>query len=168
MAVKIQLRRDTSTNWTSSNPILSSGEMGVETDTLKMKVGNGSTSWSGLSYIGGTSSTGGDQIKSIAIPSPVASDVFTMFYTKSAMTLSKIESVVRGSSTPSASFSIRYATDRSTAGTEVVTGGITTTSTAGIGTTTFNSGTIPAGAFVWISITATSGTVDELAVSLLF
>jgi hypothetical protein len=43
MAVRIQLRRDTAANWTSNNPTLREGEIGIETDTLKMKVGNGSS-----------------------------------------------------------------------------------------------------------------------------
>jgi hypothetical protein len=47
---KIILRRDTASNWTSANPTLSGGEVGIETDTLKMKLGNGSTAWSSLSY----------------------------------------------------------------------------------------------------------------------
>ena len=42
MAIRIQLRRDTTTNWTTNNPILLPGEIGLETDTLKFKVGNGS------------------------------------------------------------------------------------------------------------------------------
>lgn len=48
---KIQLRNDTAANWTTSNPILLKGEMGVEIDTGKFKIGNGTTQWSGLAYI---------------------------------------------------------------------------------------------------------------------
>lgn len=47
---KILLRRDTASNWTSANPTLSGGEMGIETDTLKFKLGNGSTAWTSLNY----------------------------------------------------------------------------------------------------------------------
>ena len=47
----IQLRRDTASNWTSANPTLAQGELGVETDTSKIKVGDGSTAWSSLSYL---------------------------------------------------------------------------------------------------------------------
>jgi len=50
MATKIQLRRDTSANWTSLNPTLSAGEIGYETNTGKFKIGNGSTLWSALDY----------------------------------------------------------------------------------------------------------------------
>lgn len=48
----IQVRRDTAANWTSANPTLASGELGLETDTLKLKLGNGSTAWNSLSYVG--------------------------------------------------------------------------------------------------------------------
>ena len=51
---KIQIRRDTALNWTTANPILSSGEQGFETDTGKMKIGNGSSTWTALSYFAGS------------------------------------------------------------------------------------------------------------------
>lgn len=41
-SLRIQLRRDTAANWVSNNPILLSGELGIETDSLKFKIGNGS------------------------------------------------------------------------------------------------------------------------------
>lgn len=50
MADIIQLRRDTAANWTSANPILAQGEMGVETNTRKLKIGDGTTAWNSLSY----------------------------------------------------------------------------------------------------------------------
>ena len=50
MAVKIQLRRDTAANWTAANTVLALGEPGVETDTLKLKVGDGITAWTSLAY----------------------------------------------------------------------------------------------------------------------
>ena len=50
MATKIQIRRDTSSNWTSLNPILGAGEIGFETNTGKFKIGNGSSGWSALDY----------------------------------------------------------------------------------------------------------------------
>ena len=47
----ILLRSDTSTNWLDANPILAMGEAGYETDTHKLKIGNGTTNWEDLSYI---------------------------------------------------------------------------------------------------------------------
>jgi hypothetical protein len=55
MAVQIQFRRGTAAQWTSANPTLAEGEMGVETDTGNFKIGNGSLAWDDLSY-GGLSS----------------------------------------------------------------------------------------------------------------
>lgn len=51
MAVNILLRRGTAAEWTASNPILLEGEVGVETDTKKLKVGDGLTVWASLPYI---------------------------------------------------------------------------------------------------------------------
>lgn len=50
MAYRIVLRQDTSVNWNSNNPILLSGEFGYETDTNKVKFGNGISKWDELSY----------------------------------------------------------------------------------------------------------------------
>ena len=49
---KIQLRNGTAAEWTAKNPVLLKGEMGIETDTHKIKVGDGSTQWSELAYCG--------------------------------------------------------------------------------------------------------------------
>tara|TARA_R110000765_G_scaffold128689_1_gene226977 strand:- start:804 stop:1205 length:402 start_codon:yes stop_codon:yes gene_type:complete len=51
MADIIQIRRDTAANWTSANPTLAQGELGAETDTSKVKIGDGSTAWSSLGYL---------------------------------------------------------------------------------------------------------------------
>jgi len=51
MANKIQVRRDTTANWTSSNPTLSQGEIGYELNTGKIKIGTGTTAWNSLSYL---------------------------------------------------------------------------------------------------------------------
>jgi hypothetical protein len=69
MAQQIQLRRDSAADWTSNNPTLASGEIGVETDTGKLKIGDGATAWTSLAYFGssaGTVDTSG---------TPVANDI---------------------------------------------------------------------------------------------
>ena len=58
MSQQIQLRRGTALAWTTANPILALGEMGVETDTNRLKVGSGSATWTSLSYITGTGGSG--------------------------------------------------------------------------------------------------------------
>lgn len=49
---KIQLRNGTAAEWTTKDPILLKGEMGIEIDTHKIKVGDGKTAWSALAYCG--------------------------------------------------------------------------------------------------------------------
>ena len=49
--VRLQIRRGTASQWTSANPTLAAGEMGVETDTRKVKIGDGTTGWTSLNYI---------------------------------------------------------------------------------------------------------------------
>ena len=49
---RIQLKHGLAASWTEKNPVLLAGEMGIETDTLKMKVGDGTTNWSDLGYLG--------------------------------------------------------------------------------------------------------------------
>ncbi len=48
--VRIQVRRGTASQWTSVNPILAAGEMGVESDTNLFKFGNGTSTWTALAY----------------------------------------------------------------------------------------------------------------------
>lgn len=45
-----RIRRDTAANWTSANPVLKLGEPGLETNTRKIKYGDGSTAWNSLGY----------------------------------------------------------------------------------------------------------------------
>ena len=49
---RIQLRNDLAATWYSKNPVLNKGEIGIEIDTRKMKVGDGTTTWNALSYMG--------------------------------------------------------------------------------------------------------------------
>ena len=49
--VQMAQRTDTAANWTSANPILLLGELGHESDTDKLKIGDGSTNWNSLTYL---------------------------------------------------------------------------------------------------------------------
>ena len=59
MAVQIQFRRGTASQWQTANPQLAAGELGLETDTGKFKVGDGSTYWNQLGYSSGPSGADG-------------------------------------------------------------------------------------------------------------
>ena len=52
MAVQIQFRNDTAAAWTSADPVLAEGELGIENDTDQFKIGNGVDSWNDLAYGG--------------------------------------------------------------------------------------------------------------------
>jgi hypothetical protein len=47
----IKLRNGTAAQWTSTNPTLVKGELGIETDTNKFKFGDGTTAWTALPYV---------------------------------------------------------------------------------------------------------------------
>jgi len=75
MAIQIQFRRGTSTEWSNTgtaNPILAQGEMGIETNTNLFKIGNGILHWNDLPYGGiqgyvGSKGIQGPQGPSIAV-----------------------------------------------------------------------------------------------------
>lgn len=50
MADIIIMRRDTKANWATANPVLADGELGFETDTRRIKCGNGESNWNSLEY----------------------------------------------------------------------------------------------------------------------
>lgn len=49
--VKFQVRNDTAANWAATNPVLAAGEPGLETDTGRVKFGNGTSNWAALQYV---------------------------------------------------------------------------------------------------------------------
>lgn len=108
--------------------------------------------------------------RSITLETPTNAEKIALFFTTNGITISKLAAVLPGgSATPSVTYSIRYGTDISGVGTEVVTGGSTVTSiTTETTVTSFNSATIPAGSTVWLTTTAQSGTVPQLHVSVEF
>jgi hypothetical protein len=85
VVTQIQLRRGTAAQWTSANPTLAAGEFGFETDTNKLKCGNGSTAWTSLAYISndgditgvtaGTGLTGGGTSGSVTLAIDTATTV---------------------------------------------------------------------------------------------
>jgi hypothetical protein len=57
MPSRIQLRRGLASEWTTANPVLAEGEMGLELDTKLHKIGDGITNWINLQYSIGNKST---------------------------------------------------------------------------------------------------------------
>lgn len=50
VSARVTVRSDTAANWTSGDPVLLTGEIGWESDSTKLKVGDGATAWSLLGY----------------------------------------------------------------------------------------------------------------------
>lgn len=153
---RIRLRRGTAAQWAAANPVLALGEPGYETDTKRVKIGDGATAWAALAYF--------TTPKSITVAEPQGGDEFTLFFTEYPTTLSQVQAVVRGA-TPSVTYEIRFAADRSTAGTLAIVPATVTSTTNG-DTATIQNMPIPAGRYVWLRVTGVSGVVSELNVSL--
>jgi len=65
-------RYDTAANWTAENPTLLAGEIGVESDTGKIKIGTGATAWTSLSYSGLIPGSGVYPYSQLLMPSGTA------------------------------------------------------------------------------------------------
>lgn len=63
LKTQIQLRNDTAAKWASVNPKLAKGEIGIEIDTNKIKIGNGTDLWNALPYFGGELKVDGKSIQ---------------------------------------------------------------------------------------------------------
>lgn len=59
MPIQIQLRRGNASEWTAANPTLAEGEMGLEKDTGKFKIGTGTLAWNNLPYNSGATGASG-------------------------------------------------------------------------------------------------------------
>lgn len=53
MSTLIKLRRDTAANWAATDPVLQLGEPGYDTTNNELRIGDGTTAWSGLTPISG-------------------------------------------------------------------------------------------------------------------
>ena len=58
--IRVQHRRKSASSWRSSSEILLAGELGVESDTGKVKVGDGTSRFSSLQYLTGPKGEQGD------------------------------------------------------------------------------------------------------------
>ncbi len=102
----------------------------------------------------------------IEIENPSSSERLMWFRNYESTDIDEINAVLKGSSTPSVTFSIRYDADRSAVGTELLTAGRTVTSTTTGASFVPDVTTIPADVWVWIQTTAQSGTVEEIAIGM--
>jgi hypothetical protein len=74
----IKFRRGTASQWSTTNPVLAAGEMGLETDTRKFKFGNGTSQWNSISYASAGGSSGGGFF--VAETAPVGPNIGDIWY----------------------------------------------------------------------------------------
>ena len=102
--------------------------------------------------------------KSLTVAYPVAGDNLTLFYTQTSTTLTQVAAILVGTSTPSVTYSLKYAANRSAAGT-AATASTTVTSTTTASTATLQNMPIPANNFLWLEVSAISGNPTELSIT---
>ena len=107
--------------------------------------------------------------KSFSIINPNVDDTAIIFQTDRNLSITKMTGIVRGNTNPTINYRVMYGSDRSAAGTTVVSIGSTVTSTTtGNSVTSFNNSTPSADNFIWAYITGMAGTVDEFHLTLHF
>ena len=105
--------------------------------------------------------------RTIVVESPTAAENLGIGAFVDGYTITKVRAVLVGSATPSVTWNLKYATDRSAAGTLVWTVGKTTTGvTTGDTFTAFDNAAITADAWLWFLTTAKSGTVTQIEVTI--
>lgn len=94
-------RVDTSSGWQNKNPILEKGELGIESDTNYIKVGDGNTTWNSLSYVSSPSADdklGKDDTAKQAIADALGNDI-SKTYIKSLSANGTIITYTKGDGT---------------------------------------------------------------------
>jgi hypothetical protein len=108
--------------------------------------------------------TQGRMPKSATIVSPRVGDAITLFFAEINTTLRDVQAVVQGTS-PSVTFVLKKDENRSSPGTAATTPTAVTNTTTGQTVPIVNQ-PIFAGQYVWLEITAVTGTVSELSISI--
>lgn len=106
----------------------------------------------------------------IWLPIPEVGDRRILLRAPQASTLSRLDALLSGGSSPSVSVSLRSGTDASAAGTAITSSPVTISSTNGGSTTgtvitSFQSTTVPVDHWLWLDVIAVSGSPAGLTVS---
>ncbi|MCP9860288.1 MULTISPECIES: hypothetical protein [unclassified Cyanobium] len=105
----------------------------------------------------------------LSMPSPQVNDRRILLRAPQALTISRVDAVLSGGTSPSCSFSLRHGADVSAAGTAATTDPITVTSTTtGSAITSFQAPEIPAEHWLWLDVAAISGSPQALTVAVQF
>jgi hypothetical protein len=123
--------------------------------------------WSQLASLLGPPGPMAPQVVTIA--SPTAGATRLLLRAPHELTITRVDAVLTGGTSPSASFSLRHGADISGAGTTVTTDPITVSSTTtGQAIDSFQAATIPAEHWLWLEVTAVSGAPQALTVAVQF
>ena len=124
-------------------------------------------SWSQLASLLGPPGPMAPQVVTIA--SPTAGATRILLRAPQGLSISRVDAVLSGGSSPSVSFSIRHGADISASGTAVTTEPISVSSTTtGQAIDSFQAPEIPAEHWLWLEVTAVSGAPQALTVSVQF
>lgn len=117
-----------------------------------------------LASFGGDTTLG--RMKTISLILPAANDNASMFYTNSAITIANVTSVVSGTS-PVVNFTLCFGANRDGTSNTVIQANIACSNvTTGNVQTSFSNNTIAANTYVWVHVLTTSGTVNDLHLTL--
>ncbi len=121
-------------------------------------------SWRQLASLLGPSGPMAPQVVTVA--SPTAGTTRIILRAPQALTISCVDAVLTGGTSPSVSVSLRHGADVSAAGTAVTTDPITVTSTTtGQTIDSFQTPELPAEHWLWLELTAVSGAPQALTVA---
>jgi hypothetical protein len=102
--------------------------------------------------------------KSLTIAYPVGGDNLTLFYTQVDTTLLQVAAILRGTSSPSVTYILKYSANRSSIGIAATASTIANSTTSASMATVQNM-PIPANSFLWLEISAVSGNPTELSIT---
>lgn len=109
-----------------------------------------------------------DSPKTLTVENPSNVENIFMFFTDVGIRVKKLYSVIVSGPGADITWSVRFGADRSTVGTELITGGVTTSSQTGGVTTTFDVTDIPANSAIWLTTSSVTGAIDQLSVTMIF
>lgn len=137
-----------------------------------LEIGNSSVPTTVNTTINGDLTLTGDLVgvaydRTIVVEAPSDSENIGLGTFDKASTITKIDVVAVGT-TPSCTFQLHYGSDRSAAGTDVIASTAITNTTTRTSITSFSNSSISAGDFLWLTTSATSGTVTQIEVTVYY